>query len=110
MHDNALIHRAKAIEDFLKIYQINVMWWPANSPDLNPIEYLQHHMKVEFHEEFIKARNIISSRSEEALQAYMEGLKKVWKENLGDLPQCLVASMPRRIAAVIAANGGHTGY
>lgn len=67
-------------------------------------------MKMEFHEEFINARNIIPSRSEEALQAYMKGLKRVWKEKLRDLPQRLVASMPRRVAAVIAANGGHTGY
>ena len=110
MHDNAPIHRARATEVFLEHYHINVMWWPANSPDLNPIEHLWHHMKIGFHEEFFDARNIVPSRSEDAMQAYIEGLKQVWNEKLGDLPQRLVASMPRRVAAVIEAKGGHTKY
>jgi hypothetical protein len=41
---------------------------------------------------------------------YTALLKKVWAEKLGDLLQRLVDSMPRHVAAVIAAKGGHTKY
>ena len=110
MHDNALIHRARVTEAFLAQNHITTMDWPANSPDLNPIEHLWHHMKMKFHAEFFNARHTIPSRSHDALEIYMNGLMWVWKTQLGDLPQRLVASMPGRVAAVISARGGHTHY
>uniref|UniRef100_A0A672T8Q8 Tc1-like transposase DDE domain-containing protein n=1 Tax=Sinocyclocheilus grahami TaxID=75366 RepID=A0A672T8Q8_SINGR len=36
--DNASCHRAKSVEAFLQERDINSMTWPANNPDLNPIE------------------------------------------------------------------------
>ncbi len=36
--DNASCHRAKSVKAFLQERHINSMTWPANSPDLNPIE------------------------------------------------------------------------
>ncbi|GFS69905.1 transposable element Tcb2 transposase [Trichonephila clavipes] len=38
MDDNAPCHRAVLIDDFLETENIQRMSWPANSPDLNPIE------------------------------------------------------------------------
>lgn len=39
MHDNSRIHRAKIIEELLPTFQFrSILDWPANSPDLNPIE------------------------------------------------------------------------
>uniref|UniRef100_A0A3B3S4R3 Tc1-like transposase DDE domain-containing protein n=1 Tax=Paramormyrops kingsleyae TaxID=1676925 RepID=A0A3B3S4R3_9TELE len=38
--DNASCHRAKSVKTFLQERHINSMTWPANSPDLNPIENL----------------------------------------------------------------------
>ncbi|KFM74528.1 Transposable element Tc3 transposase, partial [Stegodyphus mimosarum] len=38
MDDNAPCHRAVLVEDFLETENIQRMSWPANSPDLNPIE------------------------------------------------------------------------
>ena len=37
-HDNAIIHTARSVRDFLQEINISVLPWPANSPDLNPIE------------------------------------------------------------------------
>jgi transposase len=110
MHDNAPIHRAASTEAFLQQHHITTMWWPANSPDLNPIEHLWHQLKVKFHEEYFTARHDTISRSENALQQYMEGLLWTWRTKLGDLPRRLVESMPNRVNAVLRARGGHTHY
>jgi len=39
-HDNASIHTANIIKDWLRNHKINVMDWPANSLDLNLIKTL----------------------------------------------------------------------
>ncbi len=39
-HDGAPIHNCKVVKNFLEKNSIEVMKWAAQSPDLNPIEYL----------------------------------------------------------------------
>ena len=36
--DNSRPHRGHILNDFVRVININRMDWPANSPDLNPIE------------------------------------------------------------------------
>ena len=38
MQDNALCHIAKSVKIFLSEEDVIVMEWPAQSPDMNPIE------------------------------------------------------------------------
>jgi hypothetical protein len=38
VEDGALVHRSKAPKDWRKLRLIEKLDWPANSPDLNPIE------------------------------------------------------------------------
>ncbi|GFV76057.1 transposable element Tcb2 transposase [Trichonephila clavipes] len=40
MDDNARPHRANLVDEFLESEDIKRITWPANSPDLNPIENL----------------------------------------------------------------------
>ena len=38
MQDNAPCHTAKSVKTFLSEEDVTVMEWPAQSPDMNPIE------------------------------------------------------------------------
>ena len=40
MHNGAPCHRSKVVQSFLDQRKINMLEWPGNSPDLNPIEKL----------------------------------------------------------------------
>ena len=40
MHDNAPCHTAKLLKNYFQQEGIEVMKWPAHSPDQNPIENL----------------------------------------------------------------------
>ena len=110
MQDNAPIHKAMATEDFFHHHRLVVMDWPANSPDLNPIEHLWTELKAQFHQEWLRMADRVPGRSQAKLDFYASGLKLAWNKGLDDLPLTLVKSMPDRVAAVIAVKGGHIGY
>ena len=38
--DNAPIHTSKLTKDWFKTINVEVLYWPTKSPDLNPIENL----------------------------------------------------------------------
>ena len=40
MYDDASCHRSRIVSDFLKNKKVEVLQWPGNCPDLNPIEHL----------------------------------------------------------------------
>ena len=51
MHDNDPKHTDKVIKDFLEQEQVDVINWPAQSPDLNPLENLWDQLEVAVRQE-----------------------------------------------------------
>ncbi len=96
--DLAPAHTAKGTKSWFIDHGVTVLDWPANSPDLNPIENLWGIVKR-------KMRDTRPNNADE--------LKATVKETWASIPpqQChkLITSMPRRIEAVIKAKGAPTG-
>jgi transposase len=109
MHDNAPCHKTPAVTNLLQENNIPVMKWPAQSPDLNPIENLWRDLKHRF---YLKFRTLFSnpSSSQDAFERYSELIQECWNEQNQELVQSLIESMPKRCQAVIDAKGGHTKY
>ena len=99
--DNAAPHRSKVAVAVREAAGIRTLPWPAQSPDLNPIENLWREMKSTV------SRRTPASSSLVELEKYV---KAAWKDIPPEYYKNLIDSMPRRIEAIIAANGCITKY
>ena len=100
MLDGAPAHRSVAAKKWMdKKIPNRTRDWPANSPDCNPIENLWAIINRRVHMREPKSKA-------ELIAAVEDELHKVKPS----LVRSLIASMGRRLRAVIAANGGHTKY
>ncbi len=97
--DLAPVQTAKSTKSFLNDHGVGVLDWPANSPDLNPIENLRVIVKR-------KMRNKRPKNADE--------LKATIKETWASIPpqqyHKLITSTPHRIEAVIKAKRAPTKY
>ncbi len=97
--DLAPSHTAKGTKSWFNGHGVTVLDWPANSPDLNPIENLW---------------GIVKRKMRDTTPNNADDLKAPVKETWAFVPpqQChkLITSMPRRIEAVIKAKGAPTKY
>jgi transposase len=101
MQDNAPIHTAKSTMDWLKINKINVLDWPACSPDLNPIENLW---------EIIDQKIRKSPEKPKTLDELWNIIKRIWYSIDKDKVRNLYLSMPNRINSCVEAKGSHIKY
>uniref|UniRef100_A0AAZ3NSF9 Tc1-like transposase DDE domain-containing protein n=1 Tax=Oncorhynchus tshawytscha TaxID=74940 RepID=A0AAZ3NSF9_ONCTS len=87
------------MQEWLRVKSLNVLEWPSQIPDLNPIEHLLRDLKI-----------AVQQHS----PSNLTDLERICREEWEKLPKyrCakLVASNPRRLEAVFAAKGASTRY
>lgn len=98
-HDNDPKHTSKLVKEWLNDNGIQVLDWPAQSPDLNPIENLFGILK----------RQVAGTRFRNKSEL-MNVLKERWENLDSSVISNLICSMPKRCAAVIKNKGYYTKY
>ncbi|KAJ1299550.1 hypothetical protein OPQ81_007344 [Rhizoctonia solani] len=101
MQDNASSHKAHIVQDWFQENGLEVFEWPANSPDLNPIETLWDQIKRELYSYETPASGMLE---------LWERVQEIWDKVSAQKCQDLIESMARRIQACIKAKGGPTKY
>jgi len=87
-------HTSQVVKQWLSSEKIRVLKWPAQSPDLNPIELLWNVIKLR-----IRKKKI--SNKGQLYQILQEEWSKIPAQTINDL----IESMPRRCQAVFKSQG-----
>ena len=100
-HDNAPVHKARSIQEWFVESGVEELDWPAQNPDLNPIEHLWNELQCR-----LRAR----PNRPTSVPDFTDALVAEWTQVSAAMFQHLVQCLPRRVDAVIAAKGGTTAY
>jgi hypothetical protein len=99
--DNARPHVTKISTAYLQAHNIDVLPWPAFSPDRNPIEHLWDEL-----DRRMRRRDNPSSSVPEREQALFQEWNNIPQMTVNNL----INSMTHRVQSALDANGGHTQY
>jgi transposase len=99
--DNASIHNAKSTKEWFTSRNVEVMKWPARSPDLNPIENLWG---------ILVRRVYADGRQFETVGDLKASIQEEWTKIEAEVLEKLINSMQNRVFNVILKNGGQTKY
>ena len=97
--DNAPIHTAKKVVEYLSEKNITILKWPPQSPDLSPIENAWAMLKIRIAEE-----------APQNLSQLKECIISNWKKISSEECLKLIDTMPDRLAKISLRGGGHCGY
>ena len=104
MQDGAPAHSAQLTKDFLEkmgFKGARLMKWPANSPDLNPIENLWA---------IVKRRVHANGRQFTSKDQLWTNIKEVCKQIQPQEILNLTLSVDKRLSPVVLKKGSHTGH
>ena len=99
--DNDLKHTVLLTKEWFDDNNVEVLPWPPQSPDLNPIEHLWNDV-----DRRLRALNV-TIRGKDAL---WEHISQIWNETALETCTKLIESMPERVKDVINAKGGYTRW
>jgi transposase len=99
--DNAPWYKAKLVRNYLLKQNVKVLCWPAQSPDLSPIENLWKQIKLAINKRKHKVKNI---------EMMERALEEIWPTIDLESLLTLNKSMPKRLTACIKNKGGATKY
>ena len=99
MQDNDPKHTSNYASDWLEENGFKLLKTPPQSLDINPIEHLWYHLKRKLGDK--------RYRNKEQLK---NAILAEWNQIDPEYTRKLVESMPKRLEAVVKANGGHTKY
>jgi transposase len=99
--DNAPIHSSKMTQEFFSRMDVEVLDWPARSPDLNPIENLWATM----------ARRVYGDGKQyDDMNELRQAVLAAWDSITLDEIRTVIDSMPRRCIQVVERKGDKTNY
>jgi transposase len=107
--DNATIHTARVTKGWFEDNEIELLDWPPNSPDMNPIEHVWKELKAKLHYQFPDTY-ALRGGPERVQEVLAERLQVVWNELDAHVFDRLILSMPARIQALYDAKGWYTRY
>uniref|UniRef100_A0A8R1ED55 HTH_Tnp_Tc3_2 domain-containing protein n=1 Tax=Caenorhabditis japonica TaxID=281687 RepID=A0A8R1ED55_CAEJA len=93
------LKRIGHVANWFRRRRVDLLEWPSQSPDFNPIEHMWEELK----------RRLKGVRASNANQKFAQ-LEAAWKSIPMTVVQTLLDSMPRRCQAVIDAKGYPTKY
>ena len=100
-HDNAPAHKSRVVRQLLEQEDVNVLPWPACSPDCNPIENCWDQLKRAVHSRNPRPTNLAE------LAAF---LQEEWRNIDVNYVNNLIDSMERRVTSVIQSRGRSIRY
>ena len=101
MENGAPIHRCKKAKNWHELNEVETLEWPAQSPDLNPIEHVWKLLK--------DAVSVINPQIRE-IGDLRNALNNEWIKLDREIICRVVENMPQRIKDVIRAHGRSTQY
>lgn len=99
--DNDPKHTAKSVQIWLSSQPFKLLQWPAQSPDLNPMEHYWALLKQRLNQITQRPRGV---------QELWENVCSIYPSFTAEDCEKLYNSMPRRISAVLEAKGYWTKY
>ena len=99
--DNDPKHKSRLAMNWFKDNGIELLDWPPQSPDLNPIEHIW---------DYLKRKLNAYGNPAEGIHELWERVQTEWENIPTDFCYKLIKSMPSRIASVLKVKGGYTKY